>query len=278
MRRNFAWDIPVSKAPTPPVICYAPEIDWKMGDKSIKGLMFNNVADTSKVEPILLSWKTRSPADTTRIETFTARIHHLDNGVDQVIASVMCQEGNQLAFPAAYLNAATGRPVYGQYYATVHSQSVASCGSCVSEASTTGFAVKDSVVCDTCACNRMYNITLSGIRMVKGKSYIKYVKSSTCEGCLCPVGTTDPRLIAQHVPLGKITRSLRCEAFTLDLDEEITNKGIVIPKGITKVTAAVEQIIVGKCANETEGRTTVKYSATVKDGKIGRFTKITETK
>jgi hypothetical protein len=275
MRRNFAWDIPVPKAPTPPMICYAPEIEWKMGDKSIKGLMFNNVTDTTKVEPIVLSWKTRSPQDdSTRTETFTAKIHHLDNGVDRVIASVICQEGNQLAFPAEFLNAASGRPLYGQYYATVHSQSIASCGSCTSEASTTGFAVKDSVIADPCDCNRLYSIAVSGIKMVKGKKYIKYVKSSTCEGCLCPVGTTDPRLVAQNVPMGEITKNLRCESYNLDLKEEIAKKGIVIPKGVTKINVSVEKIIVGNCDGEPAGRSTTKYSAVVKDGKIGTFTEV----
>jgi|GEM_PF-3846697 len=274
MRRNFAWDIPVPKAPTPPIICYAPELEWKMGDKSIKGFMFNTAIDTAKAEPIMLTWKTRNAPDTTRTETFTARIHHLDNGVDKVIASVICQEGNQLSFPAAYLNAANGRPMYGQYYATVHSQATASCGSCVSEASSTGFAVKDSVICDTCQCNKLFNVVVSGTKLVKGKSYMKYVKSSTCEGCLCPAGATDPKLIKQNVPIGEIAKSVRCETFTLNLNEEILNKGLIIPKGVTVVNVSVEKIVVGKCADDVEGRTTVKYTAPVKDGKVGTFTEV----
>ncbi|WP_149242667.1 hypothetical protein [Dyadobacter sp. 32] len=274
MRRNFAWDIPVPKAPTPPVICLAPELEWKMGDKSVKGLMFNTATDTTKAEPIMLTWKTRNAPDTTRTETFTARIHHLDNGVDKVIASVICQEGNQLAFPAAFLNAANGRPLYGQYYATVHSQATASCGSCVSEASSTGFAVKDSVICDTCECNKLYNVVVSGTKLVRGKSYMKYVKSSTCEGCLCPAGATDPKMVRQNVSIGEIVKSVRCEEFTLNLNDEIQKKGLIVPKGVTVVNVSVEKVVVGKCADDVEGRTTVKYSAPVKDGKIGTFTEV----
>lgn len=277
MRRSFARDVPVPKAPTPPVICLAPELEWKMGEKSIKGMMFNTAKDTLKAEPILLTWKTRNAPDSTRTETFTARIHHLDNGVDKVIASVICQEGNQLAFPAAYLKAENGRPLYGQYYATVHSQASASCGSCVSEASSTGFAVKDSVGVDTtCRCNKLYTIVISATKKVE-KSIMKYTKSSTCEGCLCPAGPV-PTKVNQYVLLGEISKNIHCEAYSLELDQEVAKFGVKIPRGVTTINASVEKIVVGTCAGEPESRSTVKYSAPVKNGVIGTFKEVVKKK
>ena len=81
-------------------------------------------------------------------------------------------------------------------------------------------------------------------------------------------------MVRQNVAIGEIVKSIRCEEFTLNLNDEIQKKGLIVPKGVTVVNVSVEKVVVGKCADDVEGRTTVKYSAPVKDGKIGTFTEV----
>ncbi len=274
MRRSFARDIPVPKAPTPPIICIAPELELNWGSTSLKGAtLTNRVTDIKKDEPIKLTWKTRSAPDTSRTETFTARIHHIDNGVDQVVASVICQEGNQLMLPASYIDS-LGRPKKGQYYATVNSQSTSVCSSCVSEASTTGFSVLEE--CPVlCECRRLYNLEVYAYERVTRK-ILKYKPSTaaTCEGCICPDVTQDVAQLDYHL-LKTIPKEMcETEAKDLDINAEMASAAIPFEGWVKDVYVAVETIITGeKCAQPSRGK--VNYKATLTNGRLSAFQIVT---
>src|SRR5690606_20014149 len=85
---------------------------------------------TSSLDPVM--------ADSLN-QTFTARIHQLNNGEDKIIAEAICQKDTELAFPTSYLNSA-GCPVDGQYYVTVQSHQSSACSACVSQVAASGFA------------------------------------------------------------------------------------------------------------------------------------------
>ncbi|MCE7039927.1 hypothetical protein [Dyadobacter sp. CY312] len=279
MRRSFARDVPVKKEPTPGLICLAPNLEWKMGDKSIKGMLFNIGQDSSKAEPIVLTWTSRVTPDTTKTETFTARIHHLDNGQDKVIASLVCQEGNQLGFPAAYLDA-NGRPVMGQYYATVSSQLESDCANCTSEASTTGFAMvkeKTVIVPDT-ACLKQCTIEVYAYQLKKG-TRTKWVKggSPDCATCICPVPGGPSSWSVRRV-LGKFEMK-DCDPSKLEgnLDQLLKENNIKIPSWAGTVFIKNDMIVVGKCDTE-EGKFQYDYKAVQKKGKLGPFSKFEDKK
>jgi hypothetical protein len=271
MRRNFKWDIPVPKPATPPIICYAPELELNWGTKSLKGVaLVTSFKDVKTDDPIKLTWKSRSKPDTAKTETFTARIHHLDNGVDQVIASVMCQEGNQLTFPASYIDS-LGRPLKGQYYATVHSQSATVCSSCVSEASTTGFSVTPECPVDTtCDCRTAYGIEVFAYQTVK-RSILTYKPSSpTCEGCICPADTVDVSRLVYRL-LGTINKDICATDKALNYADEIKAANITIPAWVKDVYVAVETVTVGPKCPQPGARTKVNYKATFSKGTFGTF-------
>ncbi len=267
MRRSFAKDVPVKKDPTPPLICYAPELELKMGNSSIKGLMFNTSKDTTAAEPIMLTWKSRTTPDTTKTETFTARIHQLNEGMDKVIASVVCQEGNQLAFPAAYLGP-NGRPVAGQYYATVHSQQISSCASCVSEASTTGFAVvsvKDSIVPPINPCICLQKVDIFAYKKVTKKIKV-WAKSANCENCICPKDKiTD---ISQKIYLHRQENKAEGDQCDETKTIEAILANLTAPKWAKNATISIETTSLGKeCKEQGHKKNTYK----VKVGKNGKL-------
>ena len=267
MRRNFIRDVPVKKLPTPALICVAPELDIKMGEKSIKGLNFSTT-DSSQAEPIIVTWKSSTILDSTKTENFTARIHQLNGGMDKVIAQVVCKNENQLAWPAEYLTS-MGRPVEGQYYVTVQSQQLSSCASCTSEASTTGFSVQSPNIIKVkeISCFKQCFLEVYAYKKVKVKR-IKYGKSPTsCVGCICPIDTIS-KTISQYHLLGTIKKD-DCDASKLDLNSEISN--IVIPKWATKVYTSVETIVAGNCDALPQGKNKVNYAAPVKKGKVDKF-------
>ncbi|TDE18297.1 hypothetical protein [Dyadobacter psychrotolerans] len=276
MRRNFIRDVPVRKDPTPPLICVSPELDLKMGSESIKGFIFNTAKDTTKAEPILLTWKTRSAADTNTTETFTARIHQLNGAEDKVIASVICQEGNQLAFPASHLDV-NGRPITGQYYATVTSQRLSDCASCTSEASTTGFSVivptvkPDTVI----GCYKQCNLEIYAYKKIKSTRVVYGKTSTSCVGCICPVDTV-PNTYSKYYLLGTVEIK-DCDPSKLNLDEEIAKNNIKIPTWAGTVYTSVQTSVAGKC-DVPQGVTKVNYKATVTKRKVGPFIKVIEKK
>ncbi len=276
MRRNFARDVPVKKAPTPGLVCMAPNLEWKMGDKSIKGLVFNTAVDTTTAEPIMLTWTTRATPDTTQTETFTARIHQLNGGQDKVIASLVCQEGNQLAFPAAYLDP-KGRPVGGQYYVTVSSQLESDCATCTSEASTTGFSVmtarNDTIV--KTPCFKQCKLEVYAYKRVKAKRVVYGKSNTSCEGCICPVDTVD-KTISKYYLLGTVDIK-DCNPSTLNINDEIEKANIKIPSWAGTVYTAVQTIVAGDC-DVPQGVNKVNYKTTAKKGKLGSFTKVVEKK
>ncbi len=239
-----------------------------MGGKSIKGLVFSTL-DSTKADSIQISWKSRSILDSTKSETFTARLHQLNGGMDNVIAQVVCQKETKMAWPAGYLNPATGRPVEGQYYVTVQSQQISSCASCTSEASTTGFSVQkpERIIDSVDRCFKQCFLEVYAYKKVKVKR-VKYGKSPTsCVGCICPIDTVS-KTISQYHLLGTVKRD-NCDASKLDLNAETS--GIIIPKWATTVYTSVETIVAGDCAGIPQGRNKVNYSAPVKKGKAGVF-------
>lgn len=277
MRRSFARDVAVKKEPTPGLICMSPALEWKMGDQSIKGLVFNTAKDTTQAPgPIMLTWTSRLTPDTTKTETFTARIHQLNEGQDKVIASLVCQEGNQLAFPEAYLDK-NGRPVSGQYYATISSQLASDCASCTSEASTTGFSVTTSRT-DTVKitpCYKQCNLEIYAYKKVKTKRVIYGKSNTSCEGCICPVDTV-PRTTNKYYLLGKIEVK-DCDPSKLNINDEIAKAGIKIPTWASTVYSSVQTTVAGNC-DVPQGFAKENYKATVTKGKIGPFTKVVQKK
>jgi hypothetical protein len=276
MRRNFVRDVPVRKDPTPPLLCVSPDLEWKMGDQSIKGNIFSTAKDTSAAEPILLTWTSRTTPDTTKTETFTARIHQLNGAEDKVIASVICQEGNELAFPAAYLDT-NGRPLIGQYYATVSSQLVSDCASCTSEVSTTGFSVvkPDTVVVPDTVCFKQCKLEIYAYKLVKTKRVVYGKSNASCEGCICPIDTV-PNTASKYYLLGKIQVE-DCDPATLNINEEIAKANIKIPSWARTVYSSVQTVVAGKC-DVPQGINKVNYKATVRKGVVGSFIKVVEKK
>ncbi|SEI79635.1 hypothetical protein SAMN04487995_2258 [Dyadobacter koreensis] len=267
-RRNFVRDVPVPKAPTPPLICEAPDLELMINGKSVKGMIFSTL-DSSKADSINISWKSRTILDSTKSETFTARLHQLNGGMDNVIAQVVCQKETKMAWPAAYLNPVTGRPVEGQYYVTVQSQQISTCASCISEPSTTGFAVQspDTVKVKVPSCFKQCFLEVYAYKKVKVKR-VKYGKSPTsCVGCICPVDTVS-KTISQYHLLGTVKRD-DCDASKLDLNSEISN--IKIPSWATTVYTSVETVVAGECEGLPQGKNKINYSAPVKKGKAGIF-------
>ncbi len=272
MRRKFIRDVPVAKDPTPALICSAPELQLNMGEESMKGMLYNTQLDTTMAGPIKLTWTSSSPADTSVTETFTAKIHRINNGSDEVIAKIICQEGNELTFPEAYLNR-FGRPLEGQYYATVQSSRISSCASCVSEASTTGFSsvVPQEKIVEKEACFKECNLQFYGYRLRK-KTGKKYVPSDTCEGCLCPVDGV--KTYSEYNALGKITQK-DCDVDNLDLEAIFSdpNNGIKHPSWLRTIYVSVESIVAGEDCDGKQGITKTNYKATIRNGKVGKFVK-----
>jgi len=267
-RRNFVRDVPVAKAPTPALICEAPDLELMINGKSVKGMVFSTL-DSSKADSINISWKSRTILDSTKSETFTARLHQLNEGMDQVIAQVVCQKETKMAWPAAYVNPATGRPVKGQYYVTVQSQQISACASCTSEASTTGFSVQspDTVKVKVPSCFKQCFLEVYAYKKVKIKR-VKYGKSPTsCVGCICPVDTVS-KTISQYHLLGTVKKD-DCDASKVDLNSEISN--IKIPGWATTVYTSVETVVAGACDGLPQGKNKINYSAPVKKGKAGAF-------
>ncbi|TKT92924.1 hypothetical protein [Dyadobacter frigoris] len=274
-RRNFVRDIPFRKDPTPPLLCEAPDLELMMGGKSIKGLVFSTL-DSTKADSIQISWKSRSVLDSTKSEAFTARLHQLNGGMDNVIAQVVCQKETKMAWPTGYLNPTTGRPVEGQYYLTVQSQQISSCASCTSEASTTGFSVQkpDRIIDSVERCFKQCFLEVYAYKKVKVKR-VKYGKSPTsCVGCICPIDTVS-KTISQYHLLGTVKRD-NCDASKLDLNTETS--GIIIPKWATTIYTSVETIVAGDCAGIPQGKNKINYSAPVKKGKAGVFNRAYQKK
>jgi hypothetical protein len=274
-RRNFIRDIPVKKDPTPPLLCEAPELELMMNGKSIKGLIFSTL-DSTKADSIQITWKSRSVLDSTKSETFTARLHQLNGGMDNVIAQVICQKETKMAWPAAYLNPATGRPVEGQYYVTVQSQQISSCASCISEPATTGFSVQkpDVIKIKEPNCFKQCFLEVYAYKKVKIKR-VKYGKSSTsCVGCICPVDTIS-KTVSQYHLLGTVKKD-NCDASKLDLNSETAN--IKIPKWATTIYTSVETVVAGDCDGVPQGKNKINYSAPVKKGKVGVFNRAYQKK
>lgn len=274
-RRNFVRDIPVRKDPTPPLLCEAPELELMMNGQSIKGLVFST-RDSTKADSIRISWKSRSVPDTAKNETFTARLHQLNGGMDQVIAQVVCQKDTTMPWPAAYRDSLTGRPVKGQYYLTVQSQLISSCASCTSEASTTGFAVQspDTDTVRITRCFKQCFLEVYAYKKVKIKR-VKYGKSPTsCVGCICPVDTVS-KTISKYYLLGTVKKD-DCDASNLDLNSETAH--IKIPGWATTVYTSVETVVAGDCDGLPQGKNKINYSAPVKKGKIGVFNRAYQKK
>ncbi len=267
VRRNFEKDVPVAKEPTPPISCVAPEIDILMDGKTMKAYSYNLKRDTSRVDSVMLTWRTRSAPDTATTETFTASIHQLNNGQDIIIAQAICVKENKLLWPAAYLGP-NGRPVMGQYFVTVQSNRISSCASCVSEASATGFTVRDSVVTPPPPppCYKQCDLEIYAYERVRKGNQIKYGKSpESCENCICPVDTI-PRYISVYRPLGTIQRD-NCDIKNLNLKDEIEKGNIILPAWVRTIYVKVQTTVLGEC-DVPQGVTITNYSATVRNRKI----------
>lgn len=270
MRRKFVRDVPVKKEPTPALNCFAPELELSMAGKSIKGMRFDPKRDTTQTGPITLSWKSLSPADSSRTERFTARIHRLNQGADRVIASVVCQDTNTLAFPADFLDT-RGLPIAGQYYATVQSQSFSNCASCTSEASTTGFSVLSPVIDSVkyAACFKQCNLEIYTYRTVNSKRVVYGKSPASCAGCICPVDTV-PRKSSKYYLLGTI-QVPDCNPADLDINQEIAKNNIVIPSWAKSVYASLQTIVAGECQVPQGISVKKNFKADARKGKIGQF-------
>ncbi len=276
VRRRFEKDIPVTKEPTQPIVCEAPEIDILIDGVSMKGRTYNLKKDISRVDSVMLTWKSRNVADTAIAERFTATIHQLNNGEDKIIAKVVCVEENKLLWPKTSLDTnGNGRPILGQYFVTVQSNRVSSCATCVSEASGTGFAVVDSIPPPT-SCYERCDLVVYAFEEVTDK-LIKYGPSAPdCIGCICPIGTTD-RITYDYKEL--ITIQLdSCDALSLNLKDEIVKANIadkikaLKKPWLKKVYVKVTTTKVGECDDPQglikEGVTVKNYSAMIEGGEV----------
>ncbi len=262
VRKSFEYDVPVKKDPTAGLTCIVPTLSLTSGNSSIVGKYFNG-RDTS-CEPIVASWTSSlSPelADSLN-QTFTARIHHLANGEDKIIAEAICQKDTELTFPTSHLTT-NGCPVDGQYYVTVQSHQSSACASCVSQVAASGFAALKAdtvrIVEKICVCTK--KIEISSIRRVTS-TIKKWAKSENCADCICPVESqvTRNRKIILHQEEVK-----DCNEFKTI--EDVLAK-VKAPKWAKNVTIDIETTSYGNdCAEEGVKKTS--YKATVNsDGTI----------
>ncbi|CAG4992815.1 hypothetical protein DYBT9275_01045 [Dyadobacter sp. CECT 9275] len=277
MRRKFIRDVPVKKEPTPALICVAPDLDIKMGQTSMKGMIYNPLRDTTQADTIKITWKSNSVLDSTKTETFTARIHQLNGGMDKVIGQVVCQKQNEMLWPAEYLNR-FGRPLDGQYYVTVQSNQTSACASCVSEASTTGFSVviPDTVQIAKEICFKQCYLEVYAYKMISSKRVVYGKSPTTCVGCICPVDTVTKK-VPKYYLLGTVKLD-HCEASALNLNDEIAKGNIKIPAWAKTVYTAVESTVIGNNCNEPQGKTKKNYKAAVRKGKAGTFEPVQQKK
>lgn len=274
VRRNFEKDVPVAKEPSPPIACVAPEIDLLMDGKSMKGYSYNLKKDTSGVDSVFLTWKTRSAPDTAITETFSASIHQLNNGQDKIIAQAICVTDNKLLWPKQYLGE-NGRPVMGQYFVTVQSNRISSCASCVSEASATGFSVIDSIPPPppVLPCFEQCKLEIYAYQRVRKGNQIKYGKSPTsCENCICPIDTV-ARYISVYRPLGT-SQLPDCNANDLNIRDEVVKVSSKLPSWVRTIYVKVESTVLGKGCGKPEGVIVTNYSATVRKGVVGVFKEV----
>jgi hypothetical protein len=262
LRKGFVRSVAERKDPTPAPVCLAPELEVLVNGQSIAGKFFR--ADNAlSCDSIQVRWKSRS--DSAKNETFTARIHRVVDGVDDVIGQVICKPQTSMSWPVDKMND-SGCPLPGQYYVTVQSHQTTPCSSCISDVSTTGFGFvqPDTLKIIEKECLKQCFVQVYAYERVKTKR-IKYGKSPTsCEGCICPVDTISSYRSVYH-ELGSYTLQ-NCE--NPNLDEEI--KKIKVPAWAKTVYVNVEKIQVGTiCPNP--GRRKSNYKATVKKGKVGAF-------
>lgn len=262
LRKSFEYDVPVKKDPTAALACVTPTLYLTSGNSSIIGKYFTG--KEANCEPIVASWTSSLDpvmADSLN-QTFTARIHHLYNGEDKIIAETICQPDTELAFPTSYLNS-NGCPVDGQYYVTVQSHMNSACASCISPVAASGFAALKAdtvkVVEEVCVCVK--KIEISSIRRVTS-TVRKWAKSEQCEDCICPVDTkvTRNRKIILHTAEVK-----DCDEFKT-IEEVLAT--VKAPSWAKNVTIDIETTSYGNACAETGVKKT-SYSATVNsDGTI----------
>ncbi|WP_345271239.1 hypothetical protein [Nibrella viscosa] len=131
--------------PTAPVVCPTcdsiPELQVSLNNVSLAGRTLRQDSLQQNILPVI-SW--RSTTVNPRNETFTARLHYKSDSLagtpDRIIAESVNTTGTTLAFPTNHVDA-TGLPLRGFYYVTVHSRQEAKCGACMSEVATTSFAL-----------------------------------------------------------------------------------------------------------------------------------------
>ena len=264
IRKSFERDVPVRKDPTAALVCTTPTLSLTSGNSSIVGRYFND--NKGKLEPIVVSWTSSlSPelADSLN-QTFTARIHHLSNGEDKVIAETICQKDTELAFPAAYLDA-NGYPVEGQYYVTVQSHQTSACATCISPVATSGFASLapkiEKVVQELCVCDK--KIEISSVRRVTS-TIKKWAKSENCADCICPVESQVTR--NKKIVLHK-SQVQDCNEFKTI--EDVLAK-VKAPKWAKTVTIEIETTSYGNaCGEQGTGVKKTTYTGRVNsDGTI----------
>ncbi len=262
LRKSFEYDVPVKKDPSAGLTCIVPTLSLTSGNSSVIGKYFTG--KEANCEPIVASWTSSLDpvmADSLN-QTFTARIHHLANGEDKIIAEAICQKDTELAFPASYLNN-NGCPVDGQYYVTVQSHQASACASCVSQVAASGFAALKAdtvkIVEEVCVCVK--KIEISSIRRVTS-TIKKWAKSENCADCICPVESkvTRNKKIILHKSEVK-----DCDEFKT-IEEVLAN--VKAPKWAKNVTIDIETTSYGNACPETGVKKT-SYKATVNsDGTI----------
>ncbi len=200
VRKGFEYDRPFKKAPSAGLSCIAPSLELVVNNESISGKFFNpQNPEKATLGPIIARWSSRT--DTVSNENFTARIHHLLNGQDKVIAEVVCKPETSLEFPKEYLNQ-DGFPIEGQYYVTVQSLQSSACASCVSEVSASGFASKFIAPIPEPEPMCLHKVELSSVQVVS-KKIKKWAKSANCADCICPTDEVVTRRTRNKIILHK---------------------------------------------------------------------------
>ncbi len=265
LRKSFEYDVPVKKDPSAGLTCITPTLSLTSGNSSIIGKYFTGKEDNC--EPIVASWTSSLDpvmADSLN-QTFTARIHHLANGEDKIIAEAICQKDTELAFPSSYLNS-NGCPVDGQYYVTVQSHQASACASCISQVAASGFAamkpdtVIEKVIEPYCWCNKKIEVYAYQRYTKKIKKWVKGV-SPDCAECICPVDTTSSGFRKVIFYKEDLKDLKDCDEFKT-VERVLDEAGKKVPKWAKNITIDIETTSFGNACPD-QGIKKNSYKATV---------------
>lgn len=222
VRKGFQQKKLIPKAPISCPTCDSiPVVTVRFANQSpLGGLSY--VADSTAANTLpVISWRSRTVNP--KNETFTARLYYRPDSVvagtpatDRVIAELVNTTDTTLAFPSQYVDA-NGRAQRGFYYVTVHNRQTAKCGSCMSEVSTTSFALlkPNRPLAEPCE----FRHKLERLEVFYRNPYTREIASVCyCNGEVISVGEKTTRLRFRG-----LNRRLAIEPYTFDSTALVLN-------------------------------------------------------